>query len=285
MSISINTRSAHVNQSNYSNKSNDKLEKFDERIQKLESLITDLKTDKNMDSRIKDMKIEVLQQQIDDLKNQKQEYANQLIKEGTLKKESKQSDINQENSQDKYDYSKGLTYYTTETLVSSDRDIKNISKTNSMRISLSDDIRTKNMEMSSQTRHSSTKFDLFESGKLSSGLSRINMSFGEQLSASKDKIEANNKKIKEIKENERSKEEEIYEDKQESIDVITEEHIVISNDSVDKHKNSALNSTENIKEENVKKENKRYTKTDKVEYIMEIAKLEKELHRRIDTTI
>ncbi|MCC0703915.1 hypothetical protein IC213_12635 [Clostridioides sp. ES-S-0049-02] len=208
------------------------------------------------------------------MKNQKQEYASQLIKEGTLKKESKQSDINQENSQYKYDYAKGLTYYTTKTLVSSDCDIKNISKTNSMRISLFDDIRTKNMEMSSQTRHSPTKFDSFESGKLSSGLSQINMSFGEQLYASTDKIKDNNKKL-----------EEIYENKQESIDVITEEHIIISNDSVDKYKNSVLNSTENIKEENVKKENKIYTETDKVEYIMEIANLENKPHRRIDTTI
>ncbi|MCC0705821.1 hypothetical protein [Clostridioides sp. ES-S-0190-01] len=271
-----NTRSTHVNQSNYSNKSNDKLEKFDEQIQKLESFITDLKTDKNMDSKIKNMKIEALQQQINDLKNQKQEYASQLIKEGTLKKESKQSDINQENSQDKYDYAKGLTYYTTKTLVSSDCDIKNISKTNSMRISLSDDIRTKNMEMSSQTRHSPTKFDSFESGKLSSGLSQINMSFGEQLYASTDKIKDNNKNLEEIKENEKSKEEEIYENKQESIDVITEEYIIISNDSVDKYKNSVLNSTENIKEENVKKENKIYTET---------ANLENKPYRRIDTTI
>ncbi|MCC0635977.1 MULTISPECIES: hypothetical protein [unclassified Clostridioides] len=219
------------------------------------------------------------------MKNQKQEYASQLIKEGTLKKESKQSDINQENSQYKYDYAKGLTYYTTKTLVSSDCDIKNISKTNSMRISLFDDIRTKNMEMSSQTRHSPTKFDSFESGKLSSGLSQINMSFGEQLYASTDKIKDNNKKLEEIKVNEKSKEEEIYENKQESIDVITEEHIIISNDSVDKYKNSVLNSTENIKEENVKKENKIYTETDKVEYIMEIANLENKPHRRIDTTI
>ncbi|MCC0762343.1 hypothetical protein IR151_04950 [Clostridioides sp. ES-S-0006-03] len=62
MSISVNTRSTHVNQSNYSNESNDKLEKFDEQIQKLESFITDLKADKNMDSKIKNMKIEALQQ-------------------------------------------------------------------------------------------------------------------------------------------------------------------------------------------------------------------------------
>ncbi|UWD48365.1 hypothetical protein NYR90_17690 [Clostridioides difficile] len=275
MSISINTRSTHVNQSNYSNKSNDKLEKFDEQIQKLESLITDLKTDKNMDSKIKDMKIEVLQQQINDLKNQKQEYASQLIKDDTLKKESKQSDINQENSQNKYDYAKGLTYYTTETLVSSDRDIKNISKTNSMRISLSDDIRTKNIEMSSQTRHSPTKFDLFESGKLSSGLSKINMSFGEQLSASTDKIKENNKKLEEIKDDEKSREEEIYEDKQESIGVITEENIVIPSNLDNKHKEPI---SDNTIEKKVNSENQIYTESGIAEELIE-------LNKRINTAI
>nr|UWI50910.1 hypothetical protein NZ312_04230 [Clostridioides difficile] len=276
MSISINTRSTHVNQSNYSNKSNDRLEKFDEQIQRLESLITDLKTDKNMDSKIKDMKIEVLQQQINDLKNQKQEYASQLIKDDTLKKESKQSDINQENSQDKYDYAKGLTYYTTEALVSSDRDIKNISKTNSMRISLSDDIRTKNMEMSSQTRHSPTKLDLFESGKLSSGLSKINMSFGEQLSASADKIKDNNKKLEEIKENEESLEEEkISKGKQEYIDGVIEENIVTPSDLDDKRKESISNNTI---EKNVNSENQIYTESGIAEELIE-------LNKRINTVI
>ncbi|MGO0904518.1 hypothetical protein ACTPC6_01990 [Clostridioides difficile] len=276
MSISINTRSTHVNQSNYSSKSNDRLEKFDEQIQRIESLITDLKTDKNMDSKIKNMKIEVLQQQINDLKNQKQEYTSQLIKEDTLKKESKQSDINQENSQDKYDYAKGLTYYTTETLVSSDRDIKNISKANSMRISLSDDIRTKNMEMSSQTRHSPTKFDLFESGKLSSGLRKINMSFGEQISDSADKIKENNKKLEEIKENEESREEDkISKDKQEYIDGVIEENIVTSSDLDDKRKESISNN--NI-EKNVNSENQIYTESGIAEELIE-------LNKRINTVI
>lgn len=273
MSISINTRSTHVNQSNYNNESSDKLESFDKQIQKLESLIADLRTDKNMDSKIKNMKIEALQQQINDLKNQKQEYASQLIKEDTLKKESKQSDINQENSQDKYDYAKGLTYYTTETLVSSDRDIKNISKANSMRISLSDDIRTKNMEMSSQTRHSPTKFDLFESGKLSSGLRKINMSFGEQISDSADKIKENNKKLEE---NEESREEDkISKDKQEYIDGVIEENIVTSSDLDDKRKESISNNTI---EKNVNSENQIYTESGIAEELIE-------LNKRINTVI
>ncbi|MGO1041702.1 hypothetical protein ACTPEO_03110 [Clostridioides difficile] len=272
MSISINTRSTRVNQSNYNNESSDKLESFDKQIQKLESLIADLRTDKNMDSKIKNMKIEVLQEQINDLKKQKQEYAGQLTKGEILKKESKQDYIKQESTQDKYNYAKGLTYCTTEILVSSDCDMKNISKTNRMRISLSDDIRAKNMEMGDS---SPTESDLLESSNLSNGLSRVNASFGEQISASIDKIKEDNKKLEEVKEKENSKEEKVFKDKQEYIDGVIEENIVTSSDLDDKYKESISN---NSIEKKINSENQIYTESGIAEELIE-------LNKRINTVI